>query len=228
MAESNEGTQGDLLDQNGGAAGAGAGDKASDASKAGDAGKAAAADQAPKDGEQGKADAAKDQGKADAKADAPQEPAPVDYGAAIKAAKMPEGFTLDDARATQAAEFFKNNNVPADKVQDYIDFYASNLKANAEANGKAFAEQVNGWRAESEKSFTAEERGAAKEALLKVFSKEDAEVMEAFGLTNRSGIIKSLLKMSKAIKDDTFVPGNAGGSGVRDARTQFPNSNMNP
>lgn len=154
--------------------------------------------------------------------------APVDYAKAITEAKIPEGFVLDEAKAKDAAEFFKANNVPADKVQEYIDFYAKQLSATKQAEGQAFAKQVEGWKAHAEKETTPQERAEARTALGKIFDKDDMEILEAFGLTNRASFIKSAAKVGKAIGNDTFVSGNAVTTGARDARSMFPNSNMNP
>jgi len=94
----------------------------------------------------------------------------------------------------------------------------------------AVAQAYATWKATAEKTTTPEERGAAKDAALKIFGKDEVALLEHFGVTNRAGFIKALAKIGKmAIQDDTLVPGNAGGSsGARDARAHFPNSNMNP
>lgn len=162
---------------------------------------------------------------ADAKpAEAAAEPAPIDYAKTIADVKLPEGVKLDPALAEAGAKLFADMKLPADAAGKLVEFFAQQQKAGAEGNAKAFAAQVGAWKAEAEKSTTAEERGAAKEALLKVFDKADVEVMEAFGLTNRSSVIKSMSKIAKAIKDDSFVPGNAAVNGQFDARSLYPNS----
>lgn len=223
MAEGDT-AQGDLLaGKDGGAAAAAAGDKATAGTQAGDATKAAAADPAKTDGA-GTADTAQaDPGKAaqDAKA---AEPAPVDYAKTIAEVKLPDGVKLDPALAKAGADLFAEMKLPAEAAGKLVEFFAQQQKAGAEGNAKAFAAQIGAWKAEAEKSTTAEERGAAREALLKVFDKADVEVMEAFGLTNRLTVIKSLAKIAKAIKDDSFVPGNAAVNGQFDARSLYPNS----
>lgn len=155
---------------------------------------------------------------------------PVDYAKALAEVKLPEGTTLDPATTKLGTDLFAKHNISAEAAKDLVSLYAQQQKAGAEGNAKAFATQVDGWKAEAEKSTTAEERGTAKDAVLKVFPKELVSVLETFGLTNRADFIKSMGKLGKAIKDDTFVPGNASAANgaARDARSHFPNSNMNP
>lgn len=164
---------------------------------------------------------------ADAKPDAPVEP--VDYAKAMSEVKLPEGMTLDPALAKTGTDVFAKHKISAEAAKDLVTLYAAQQKAGADGNAKAFADQVTGWRVAAEKATTPEERGAAKEAALAVFGKEEMALLDTFGVTNRAGFIKALAKVSKAIKDDAFVPGNAGViNGANDARKQFPKSNMNP
>lgn len=172
------------------------------------------------------ADAA-DAKSADAASDAPVEP--IDYAKALSEVKLPEGMTLDPALAKTGTDVFAKHKISAEAAKDLVTLYAAQQKAGADGNAKAFADQVTGWRAAAEKATTPEERGAAKEAALAVFGKEEMALLDTFGVTNRAGFIKALAKVSKAIKDDAFVPGNAGViNGANDARKQFPKSNMNP
>ena len=155
---------------------------------------------------------------------------PVDYARVISEAPMPEGFTLDPEAARAGGELFARHDIPPEAVKDLVALYARQQKAGADGNAKAFADQVGTWKATAEKTTTPEERGAAKNAALKIFGKDEVALLEHFGVTNRAGFIKALAKIGKtAIQDDTLVPGDAAaGSGARDARAHFPNSNMNP
>lgn len=154
--------------------------------------------------------------------------APVDYAKAIGEVQLPEGMTLDPALAKAGSELFAKHGISADAAKELVSMYAAQQKAGADGAAKAFSDQVGAWKTEAEKATTPEERGTAKEAALKVFGKDEVALLEHFGVTNRLGFIKALAKVGKAIKDDVFVPGNAGANGARDARSMFPNSNMNP
>jgi len=154
---------------------------------------------------------------------------PVDYAKALAEVKLPEGMAITPETSKAAVDLFTKHRLTADAVKDLTAFSAQQQKAGADGNAKAFATQVQGWKAEAEKSTTAEERGTAKAAVLKVFPKELVSVLETFGLTNRADFIKSMGTLGKAIKDDVFVPGSAAANGsANDARRLFPNSTMNP
>lgn len=187
-----------------------------------DAGAAEAAKTA--EAEKGKTEAGKEADKtADTKAE------PVDYGKVIAETPMPEGYTLDPALAKAGGELMAKHNIPAEAVKDLAGFFAQQQKAGADGNAKAFADQVKTWGVEAEKTTTPEERGAAKEAALKIFGKDEVALLETFGVTNRAGFIKACARVASAIKDDRFVRGDAGASDAApDARKHFPNSNMNP
>lgn len=163
----------------------------------------------------------------DAKPDAPVEP--VDYAKALSEVKLPEGMTLDPALAKTGTDVFAKHKISAEAAKDLVTLYAAQQKAGADGNAKAFADQVTGWRAAAEKATTPEERGTAKETGIAVFGKEEMALLDTFGVTNRAGFIKALAKVGKAIKDDSFVRGDAGSlNGAKDARNMFPKSNMNP
>ncbi len=158
---------------------------------------------------------------------------PVDYDKALSEVQMPEGMTMDPVVAKAGKELFGqlDSKPTANDAKKLANFLAQQQKAGADGNAKAFADQVGGWKASAEKATTPEERGVAKETGLKIFGKEEMALLDTFGITNRASFIKALAKLAKdgAIKDDTFVPGNAGASnGSDDARKLYPKSNMNP
>jgi len=152
----------------------------------------------------------------------------VDYDKVIADALTPEGVTLDPGMTRAGSELLARHNIPPEAAKDLASFFARQQKAGAEGNARAFADQIGAWRAQSEKRTTPEERGTAKDAALRIFGRDELAVLELFGVTNRAGFIKALSKVGKAIRDDVFVPGNAAVNGDRDARSHFPNSNMNP
>ncbi|MCW5737027.1 MAG: hypothetical protein KIS73_23075 [Enhydrobacter sp.] len=156
------------------------------------------------------------------------EAGPVDYDKVIAEALSPEGFTLDPGLTKAGGELLARHNIPPEAARDLASFFARQQKAGADGNAKAFADQVGAWRAQSEKATTPEERGTAKQAALRIFGRDELAVLDLFGVTNRAGFIKALAKVGRAVSDDPFVPGNAVASGGRDARSHFPNSNMNP
>lgn len=162
-----------------------------------------------------------------AKAEEPA--APIDYA---KTLKLPEGMKAD-AVFEGAAKLFGEHKLSSETAQALIDFTADRdkqiVKAVNDGNTEAWTKMRGEWKADTEKNVSAEDRGFAKEAAIKVFDKKTAELIESYGLTDHRGFVEALVKVSKAIKDDTFVQGNAAANGAgSDARKMFPNSNMNP
>lgn len=208
-----------------GAADAGADKGAADAGKAADAGAdAGKAADAGKEGD-GKAaadgaDKGKDAGKG---ADAP-----ADY----TALKLPEGYKPDDPVFADAIKLFEGEKISPDQAQKLIDFTVERDKAIAKAvndqSAAQWAKQTGEWRANAEKEFTADQLGDAKTALAQVFDKETVAYLEGLGFTNHPGLIRGMVKVSQAIKDDTFVTGNAGrGNGALDPKSLYPNTQHN-
>ena len=196
-----------------GAAAAGAGDKAgaaADAGKGADAGKAD--------------DAGKDAGKDGKAADA------IDY----TGLKMPEGYTTktDDPVFGEAVKMFEADKLTPEQAQRYLDFTVERDKAMHkafnESQQEAWKKTRGEWKAATAKAVSAEDLGIAKTAASKVFDTKTAELLEAYGLTDHQGFVQAMVKIGKAIKDENFVGGNAASNGARDARSHFPNSNMNP
>jgi hypothetical protein len=148
-----------------------------------------------------------------------------------KELKLPEGVQADEVFG-EAVKLFGEMKLPAAEAQKLIDFTATRdkqlVKAVNDASAKAWSDQTGKWKADSEKEFTAEDLGHAKTVLPKVFDKETVGILEGLGFTNHPGVIRAMLKVHKAIKDDTWVTGNAGAVNGSDARSHFPNSNMNP
>lgn len=247
MADGDNAAQGDLLaDKSGGAAAgtdgaAKAGDAKADAGKAaapagkdgaGDDGKAAA-DKVTADAEAARVAALTPEQKAaevKAAGDKAKDGDAVDYGKAIAEVKLPDGMTLNADAAKAAGDLFGKHKISADAAKELTALYAQQVKAGGDAATKAFADQVQAWKTEStaDKDLGAENLGLAKTTAGKVFDAKTIELMEHFGLMNHPGVLKGLVKIGKATKDDSFVPGDAGATGSgNDARKQFPNSNMN-
>jgi len=53
-------------------------------------------------------------------------------------------------------------------------------------------------------------------------------ISNGLGFTNHPGLIRGMVKVANAIKDDSFVGGNAGrGTGTMDPKALYPNSQHN-
>lgn len=160
--------------------------------------------------------------------DAPKAAAPADY----TALKLPEGYKTDDPVFADAIKLFEGEKISPQQAQKLIDFTVERDKAIAKAvndqSAANWTKQTGEWRANAEKEFTADQLGDAKTALAQVFDKETVAYLEGLGFTNHPGLIRGMVKVSKAIKDDTFVPGDAGrGNGALDPKSFYPNSQHN-
>ena len=173
-----------------------------------------------------KGDALKD---GDAPKDAPKADAPADY----TTLKLPEGYKADDPVFADAVKLFGDEKISPAQAQKLLDFTVERDKAIAKAvsDGAAanWTKQTGEWKETASKEFNEAQLGDAKTALATVFDKETVTYLESMGFTNHPGLIRGMVKVSKAIKDDSFVGGNAAQANGSDARKHFPNSpNMNP
>ena len=154
--------------------------------------------------------------------------APADY----TALKLPEGYKADDPVFADAVNLFGDQKIAPEVAQKLIDFTVERDKAIAKAVNDSSAanwtRQTGEWRTASEKEFSAEALGDARTALAQVFDKETVTYLESMGFTNHPGLIRGMVKVSKAIKDDSFVGGNAArGNGALDPKSLYPNSQHN-
>lgn len=154
--------------------------------------------------------------------------APIDYGTL----KLPEGFKADDPVFQDALKLFGAEKLTPETAQKLLDFTVERDKALAkavnDANADAWSKQSDKWKAETEKEFSAEDLGGARKVAEKMFDTETLKYLEGLKFTNHPGFVRALVKVSKAISEDTWVPGNAAANGSRDARSFYSNSNMNP
>lgn len=153
---------------------------------------------------------------------------PVDYGTL----KLPDGYKTDDPVFADAVKMFGEQKLSTEQAQKLIDFTVERDKSIAKAvndsNATAWGKQRDTWKAETAKQNSAEALGFAKTAFTKVFDAETAKYLEALGFTDHPGFVRGMVAIFKAIKDDTWVSGNAVVNGAGDARRLFPKSNMNP
>lgn len=180
-------------------------------------------------------DAAQTDGlKEDAETDAKDEGA---YDAA--ALKLPDGYKADDPAFVESTKVFANLKFTAEgkltqtSAQELINTALARdvemAKARDAANAEAWKKTGDAWKATTAKENTPEQLSDAKSALGKWFDTDTVKLFESMRFTDHPGLVKGLRAIGAAIKDDTFVPGNAGSrNGSGDARKSFPNSNMNP
>lgn len=107
------------------------------------------------------------------------------------------------------------------------------VAAREAALAESFKEQVKQWadvvRADPELggSNLKGNLSIAAKAIDAFGGKELREVLDATGLGNHPLLVKAFVQIGKAIADDRLAGGGAGGASQRDARSMYPNSNMN-
>ena len=125
-----------------------------------------------------------------------------------------------------AVYMLKRNHKP--DVSAELRLLPADVAVAVHNNAAAFAKTRGEWKAEAAKTHSAEDLGVAKTALAAIYDAKTLAFLESWGLTDHPGFIAGAVKVGKAIKDDTFVAGNAGnGSGGRDPKSLYPNSPMN-
>ena len=154
--------------------------------------------------------------------------APADYSGLA----LPEGYRVDDPVFGEAIKLFEGEKIAPETAQRLIDFTIERDKEIARAvndhSAASWTKQTGEWRATAEKEFSPEALGNARTALARVFDRQTIAYLESLGFTNHPGLIRGMVKVANAIKDDSFVGGNAGrGSGAMDPKSLYPNSQHN-
>lgn len=154
--------------------------------------------------------------------------APADYSGLA----LPDGYRADDPVFGEAIKLFEGEKIAPETAQRLIDFTIERDKEIARAvndhSAASWTKQTGEWRATAEKEFSPEALGNARTALARVFDRQTIAYLESLGFTNHPGLIRGMVKVANAIKDDSFVGGNAGrGSGAMDPKSLYPNSQHN-
>ena len=194
------------------------------AQAAGDAAAASAASQQQQAAEGQTTDAAKT-GEGEQKPDDQDKPqgAPEKYEFA-----MPEGVQMDEAGMKAFSDVAKELNLPQEAAQKILD---KMLPTVAQRQTEVLSQAKNDW-AEGSKvdkefggdKFT-ENLSVAKKALDQFGTPELRSLLNESGLGNHPEIIRAFFRAGKAISEDRFVAGSAGGqAATRDAaKSLYPN-----
>jgi hypothetical protein len=146
--------------------------------------------------------------------------------------RLPEGYRADDPVFGEAMKLFGSEKIAPETAQKLIDFTIERDREIARAvndhAASSWTKQTTEWRTTSEKEFSPEALGNARTALARVFDRQTIAYLEGLGFTNHPGLIRGMVKVANAIKDDSFVGGNAGrGTGAMDPKALYPNSQHN-
>lgn len=143
---------------------------------------------------------------------------------------MAEGFTMDDAAATDFKAFAKEMNLPQDQAQKVLDKYIAHQQQQIAAWQEAQAAQVADWAEQVKKD--AEIGGAkfqeniavAKKALDQFGTPELRELLESTGYGNHPEIVRLFHNIGASIVEDKFVGGSGSADTSDPGKLFFPNS----
>lgn len=121
----------------------------------------------------------------------------------------PEGIEVDKEQLKEFTAFANEAGVPKEKAEAFS-------HAFAKKQVEAVQNQIAAWRAESEADKEIggpnynENVGVAKKALKKFGGDEVLEVLEKTGLGNHKAIIRTFLRVGKAMSDDVVITQGGG------------------
>lgn len=144
---------------------------------------------------------------------------------------MPEGVTLDAARAAEFSTIAKGLGLTQVQAQQLVDLEIKNSTAQAEAH----ANTVKGWAAElkADKDYGGDKLPATLADCKKVMDTFATpalrEYLDGTGLGNHPELVRFVAKIGKGLSEDVFVKGGTTTSGsTTPAQAMYPTSNMNP
>lgn len=203
-----------------------AGDKPAD--KAADATDAPKADAKPAEGKPADKPAEGEKPKEGEEGDKPKEGAPEQYADFT----LPEGVSIDEAKATEFKEFAKANNLTQDAAQALVDRHVEALKEVAHAPYKLWEDTQKEWQAEIKKdpeiggAKYEENIGYAAKALDAFGGPKLREALSFTGAGNNPEIVRAFVRVGKAMSEGGFVGGRASNTLQSEAAKMYPTMNQ--
>jgi hypothetical protein len=143
--------------------------------------------------------------------------------------KLPEGVTLDTARAEEFSTVAKSLKLTQEQAQQLVDLDVK----RAQDQMAAHAETVKGWANDlkADKDYGGDNLPATLADCRKVMdtfaTPELRAYLDSTGLGNYPGLVRFVAKIGKSLSEDTFVKGGATTTAKDPAQAMYPNSNMN-
>jgi hypothetical protein len=123
--------------------------------------------------------------------------------------KAPEGVELDTELVGKFTDIAKELKLPADQAQKVVDLYAATRQAEADA----FTKQVETWGNEvkADKEIGGknleESLGYARKVIDSFGDDGIKSLLDSTGMGNHPAVVKMLVKVGKAISEDSMVRG---------------------
>ena len=127
---------------------------------------------------------------------------------------MQEGFVLDETAMAEFEPLLKEAKVSKETAQKFADLHMKQMIAAREADKAMYADEVKRWVSELKAD---PEIGGAKlnenlaygANVIKKYGSDDVKrVLNETGLGSHPAIVKMLVKVGRAISEDTFVDGS--------------------
>lgn len=138
---------------------------------------------------------------------------------------LPEGVELDAAALDEIKAVAKELNLPQEQAQKLVDLRAKDQKAGAERFENARKEWADQTMADPEIGGDKwnESKAAASRALQAFGSKELTELLNSSGLGNHPVVVKTFVRIGKAVSEDGKVVTGGTATGPTDpAKTFYP------
>lgn len=171
---------------------------------------------------------------ADPTADAADEGKQENLGAPEKyELKPPEGMTLDEAQFQAFEPVFRKHNLSQEAVQEIVDLYAGQRKAETEAASTAIKTQADAWGKDLAAhpdlggKNLAETTRVALSAMSRFGSDDLRFLLNGTGLGNHPVVVEFFHKVGKAMAEDgNFATGRIKGAGAKEDQPFY--KDMNP
>lgn len=128
--------------------------------------------------------------------------------------EVPEGVELNEADMTSFKDVLKDKTLTdAQRAQKLLDIAVSREQARSEA----FAKQVSDWadQVKADKELGTPENLATAKNVIDTFGDDEIRgLLNSSGMGNHPAVVRLMLKIGKAISEDTFVRGKAAPEGA--------------
>jgi len=133
-----------------------------------------------------------------------------------EAPKLPEGVTLEEAGLQGFNALAKEVGLTQEGYQKLVDYYVKieqskieGIQKSWEATGKTWADAAKADKEIGGAKFE-ENVALAKEVLKKFGTPELTQALVQYQMGNNPEVLRLLVRIGAAVKDDTFVPGGKG------------------
>lgn len=130
--------------------------------------------------------------------------------------KMPEGVTVDPKVMGEATELFKEARLPQEAAQKFVDFHASQLKAAAEAQARAFVDLQTRWHGEVMAdpeiggSKWQDSASAANRLMDRLNIPGLKDALNLTGAGNHPAVVKAFVRLGQMVSEDKVLTGAPG------------------